>query len=50
VKAGDIPNTTPSITLYNINFPVIISEDICKAVLETENTIPGIDKILITIL
>ena len=50
IKARDIPNTAPSIALYNIDFLAIIPEDVYKAVLKAKNTAPRANKIPITIL
>ena len=50
VKASDILPDIPIIITYYIDFPFIITENIRKTIIETSNTVLGIDEILIIIL
>ena len=49
-EASNIPPNILTITIRYIDFPPIIIEDIRKVVIETKNIVPGIDKVLTTIL
>ncbi len=50
VEVSDIPPNIPIITTHYIDFPLIIAEDIYKAIIEASNTAPSIDEVLIAIL
>jgi hypothetical protein len=50
VKASNIPPNIPIITTYYIDFPLIIANNIYKAIIEASNIAPRVDKVLIAIL
>jgi hypothetical protein len=49
-KASDIPLNIPTIATRCIDFPLIIAEDVRKAIIEANNTALGIDEVPTTIL
>jgi hypothetical protein len=50
VKASDIPPDIPTIATRYIDFPPIMAEDVCKAVIEASNTAPSADEVPTAIL
>jgi len=49
-EVGDIPFNTSTAVTRHIDFPLIMAEDVRKAVIEAGNTVPGTDKVLIAVL
>jgi hypothetical protein len=49
-EVSNIPPDIPIITTYYIDFPLIIAEDIRKAIIKASNIAPSVNKVLIAIL